>query len=282
VLRPRGFTQDDAHIFCRPDQVEDEILLALQFALDLLGAFGFTEFHAYLATRPREKAVGSREQWERAQAALRKALEMTGTPFDVDEGGGTFYGPKIDLKIRDALDREWQCSTIQFDFNLPERFDIAYIGEDNARHQPYMVHRALYGSIERFFAVLVEHYAGAFPTWLAPAQAVVLPIADRHTPYAEAVTQRLVRAGFRAETDGRRAAPAGVPSRSKPRNERLQARIRDAQLQKIPYMLVVGDREADAGTAAVRLRSGEDLGSLPLEEVVAMIGADVETRGAAV
>jgi threonyl-tRNA synthetase len=263
LLRVRGFTQDDAHIFCRPDQVEDEILGVLYLMREILTAFGFSDFHAYLATRP-EKAVGAPEQWDRATAALRHALEMTKTVYEVDEGGGAFYGPKIDLKITDALGREWQCTTIQFDFNEPERFDISFVGEDNERHRPYMVHRAILGSLERFFAILVEHYAGAFPTWLAPVQAIVLPIADRHIAYAEQVASQLRRAGVRANVDSR--------------SERLPAKIRDAQLQKVPYMLVVGNQEIEAGTVAVRLRSGEDQGSLPVSKAISLICHDIERK----
>ncbi|MGI8827784.1 MAG: threonine--tRNA ligase [Chloroflexota bacterium] len=264
LLRVRGFTQDDAHIFCTPDQVEAEILRALRFTREIFGAFGFPSVHAYLSTRPEGKSVGQPNQWEQATEALRAALEQTDTPYDLDEGGGAFYGPKIDLKITDALDREWQCTTIQFDFNEPERFDISYIGEDNEKHRPYMVHRALLGSMERFFGILIEHYAGAFPTWLAPVQAIVLPIADRQTPYAEEVGSRLTRAGFRMEVDGR--------------SERLQAKIRDAQMQKVPYILVVGNREAETGQAAVRLRSGTDLGAKPIEVIVGMIQHDIDTK----
>ena len=260
LMRVRGFTQDDAHIFCRPDQVEDEIVGVVEFAFDLLRTFGFDEFDVYLATKP-EKAVGDDAAWEHATESLRNALDRVGVDYEVDEGGGAFYGPKLDIKIRDAIGRSWQCTTIQFDFNLPERFDMKYDGADGAEHRPYMVHRALFGSLERFFGVLIEHYGGAFPTWLAPVQAEVIPIADRHIPYAEEVRDQLVAAGLRVHVDGR--------------NERMNAKIRDAQLQKVPYMLVVGDREAEAKGAAVRLRSGEDLGTLPVADVLARIQAEV-------
>ncbi|MCH8973970.1 MAG: threonine--tRNA ligase [Chloroflexi bacterium] len=263
LMRVRGFTQDDAHIFCRPDQVEDEIVGVVRFAFDLLRTFGFEEFDVYLATKP-EKAVGADADWEHATESLRKALDRVGVDYEVDEGGGAFYGPKLDIKIRDAIGRSWQCTTIQFDFNLPERFDMKYDGADGAEHRPYMVHRALFGSLERFFGVLIEHYGGAFPTWLAPVQAEVIPIADRHIPYAEEVRDQLVAAGLRVHVDGR--------------NERMNAKIRDAQLQKVPYMLVVGDREAEAGGAAVRLRSGEDLGTLPVADVLARIQAEVASK----
>ena len=251
LTRVRGFTQDDAHIFCRPDQVEEEISRALHFSLYVLRAFGLTDFKAYLSTRP-EKYVGDPADWDRATEALRRAIEESGIPYEVDEGGGAFYGPKIDLKVNDALGREWQLSTIQFDFNMAERFGLEYIGEDNQPHRPYMVHRALMGSMERFFGVLIEHFAGAFPVWLAPVQAVVIPISgERHAEYAREVGDRLKAAGLRVEVDESR--------------DRMQAKIRQAQLQKVPYMLIVGDKERDAGAVAVRLRSGEDLGAMPVE-----------------
>lgn len=263
LLRVRGFTVDDAHIFCRPDQIQDEILKVFHLTREILGAFGFENFKAYLATKP-EKGVGPEQMWDEATEALRKALVSTNTPFELDPGGGAFYGPKIDIKITDALGREWQCSTIQFDFNMPERFGISYIGEDNERHQPYMVHRAILGSMERFFAVLIEHFAGAFPTWLAPVQAIVLPVADRHAEYAGEVVDRLRTGGIRAEADTR--------------GERLGAKIRNAQMQKIPYMLVVGDKEAEASAASLRLRSGEDKGAVPVDDILTMIQTDVATK----
>jgi threonyl-tRNA synthetase len=255
LLRVRGFTIDDAHIICRPDQVEEEILGVYEFSLNLLRAFGFREFEIYLSTRP-EKFVGVPERWEQAQQALRRALEAQGLPYEVDEGGGAFYGPKIDIKVKDALARAWQLTTIQFDFNLPERFDMTYAGEDGREHRPYVVHRALLGALERFFGVLIEHYGGAFPVWLAPVQVEVIPIADRHNEYAHRVAGQLREAGLRVEVDDS--------------SERMQAKIRDAQLQKTPYMLVVGDREAEKGTVAVRLRTEEDLGPRPVEEFLSM------------
>lgn len=263
MLRVRGFTQDDAHLFCRPDQMPEEIDRVLHFCLHILRSFGFETFNAYLSTRP-EKAVGSEEQWRAAEDALRAALERAGIPFEVDEGGGAFYGPKIDIKISDALGREWQLSTIQFDFNLPERFDLTYVGEDGQEHRPYMIHRALMGSMERFFGVLIEHYAGAFPVWLAPVQVRLIPIADRHVDYAEQVAARLREAGIRAEVDRSTA--------------RMQAKIRDAQLQKIPYMLVIGDREVEAGAVAVRLRTGEDRGAMPVDAFLEMIGSVIAEK----
>ena len=263
LLRVRGMTTDDAHIFCRPDQVEDEVNGVLDLNFHLLSTLGFDGYKVTLSTRP-EKAVGEPERWELATESLRRTIEGRGLTYELDEGGGAFYGPKIDVHIRDAIGRLWQCTTVQFDFNLPERFDLSYIGDDGREHQPYMIHRALLGSIERFMAILVEHYGGAFPTWLAPVQAMVIPITDRHVEYAGLVKKRLADAGIRVQTDSR--------------NERMNAKIREAQLQKVPYMLVVGDREEAAGTAAVRLRSGENLGAMPLQDIVARVIEESEAR----
>jgi threonyl-tRNA synthetase len=263
LLRVRGMTQDDAHIFCRPDQVEDEVNGVLDLTFFLLSAFGFDDYEVMLATKP-EKAVGADERWELATESLRKTLSDRGLDFQVDEGGGAFYGPKIDIHIKDAIGRRWQITTVQFDFNLPERFDLGYVGEDGQRHQPYMVHRALLGSLERFMGVLIEHYGGAFPTWLAPVQAQIIPIADRHHAYAAQVQAEMEAAGIRAVADTR--------------NERMNARIRDAQLQKVPYMLIVGDREIDAEGAAVRMRSGEDLGTVPVPDIVGIISKEAAER----
>jgi threonyl-tRNA synthetase len=253
LTRVRGFTQDDAHIFCRPDQVEAEIGRTIEFSLNILRAFGLADFKAYLATRP-DDYVGELGDWDRAASALRRAAESQAIPLELDEGGGAFYGPKIDLRVNDALGREWQLSTIQFDFNLPARFDLEYIADDGQAHRPYMVHRALMGSIERFFGILIEHSAGAFPLWLAPVQAVVVPIADRHLDYAASIAEQLQADGFRAEVDGRR--------------EKMQAKIRDAQLQKVPYMLVVGDRDVSSGAVSVRERERGDLGQMPLDQAI--------------
>ncbi len=264
LFRVRGMTQDDAHIFCRPDQVEEEVNGVLDLTFDLLRSFEFESFEVMLSTMP-EKAVGEPERWELATESLRRTLDARGLHYEVDEGGGAFYGPKIDIHIRDAIGRLWQCTTVQFDFNLPERFELTYVGEDGGHHRPYMIHRALLGSLERFTGVLIEHYGGAFPTWLAPVQAVVIPIADRHVEYAKGVEGRLAGAGVRAQTDARA--------------ERMNAKIRDAQVQKVPYMLVVGNREAEAGSAAVRLRSGEDLGAMPVSEVVDLIAKDSRIPG---
>ncbi len=264
LMRVRGFTQDDAHIFCTPDQIEDEVVEVLRFSLRLLEAFGFEEFKAYLATRP-DHAVGEPARWDQAVEALKRAIAVEGVPYEIDEGGGAFYGAKIDLKLRDALGREWQTTTIQFDFNLPDRFDLKYVGPDGLEHRPYMVHRALLGSIERFFGILVEHYGGAFPVWLAPVQAALIPIADRHIEFAREVAKTLRAAGLRVEVNDS--------------SDRMQAKIRSAQLQKVPYMLVIGDREVEAGAVAVRLRGGRDLGAQPVADFVSMAKlAEAEKR----
>ena len=242
LLRVRGFTQDDAHIFCTPEQIESEISDVIRFSFHMWQTFGFKDYQLYLATRP-EKAIGTEEQWQKASDALRRVMDAQGLSYKEDIGGGAFYGPKIDLKVRDALGREWQMTTIQFDFNLPERFKMAYVGADGQEHQPYMVHRALLGSCERFFGLLIEHYAGAFPVWLHPVQVSVLPISDRHMEYAKKVTGELKSAGFRVSMDDR--------------SETINQKIRQAQMEKVPCMLIIGDKEVEAGTVAVRLRTGE-------------------------
>ena len=264
LMRVRGLTQDDAHLFCRPDQMPDEIDKTLDFSLHILRSFGFDDIHAYLATRDPDKAAGSPEQWEAPTEALRASLERSGLPYQVDEAEATFYGPKIDLKVNDALDREWQLSTIQFDFFLPERFGLSYVGEDGAEHQPYMIHRALMGAMERFFGTLIEHHAGAFPVWLAPVQVSLIPIADRHQDYARGVADQLKEAGLRVEVDER--------------SERMNAKIRDAQVQKVPYMLIMGDRDAEANQVSVRLRSQEDLGGMSVEAFLERARADIKER----
>jgi threonyl-tRNA synthetase len=264
LTRVRGFTQDDAHIFCRPDQIDEEINRALDFSLYVLRSFGLRDFKAYLSTRPEEKYVGKPENWDAATEALRRAVEKAELPYEVDEGGGAFYGPKIDLKVHDALGREWQLSTIQFDFNLAERFQLEYIGEDSQPHQPYMVHRALMGSIERFMGVLIEHFGGAFPLWIAPVQAMLIPITDRHLDYASTVQQRLRAIGMRVEINQSR--------------ERMQAKIRNAQLQKVPYMLIIGDKEQAADSVSVRMRSGEDLGALPVDAFIERASAEIAAK----
>jgi threonyl-tRNA synthetase len=260
LLRVRGFTQDDAHLFCRPDQIESEVSHVLDFTFFMMKTFGFSDFEVYLSTRP-EKAVGSEERWTQATEALEAALKNRGVAYEVDPGEGVFYGPKIDIKIKDVLGRSWQCSTVQVDFNNPERFELAYTGEDGKAHQPIMIHRALLGSIERFFGILVEHYAGAFPTWLAPVQARVLPITDKQRQYADTVVGQLQAAGYRTEADAR--------------NEKIGLKIREAEKAKIPYMLVVGDREMEAGTVAIRGRSGANLGTLSVPGVIDLIKSDI-------
>lgn len=263
LMRVRGFTQDDAHHFCAPSQMPEEIDFVLSFSLHMLRSFGFDEINAYLSTRP-EKAVGEPERWHAAEAALEESLKRAGVDYEVDEGGGAFYGPKIDLKVKDAIGREWQLSTIQFDFNEPERFDMTYIEEDGQAYRPYMIHRALLGSIERFFGVLIEHYGGAFPIWLSPVQAKIIPIADRHVDFAKEVAEELKSAGLRVEVDDR--------------SDRMNAKIRDAEKAKIPYMLVVGDREMEAGQVDIRRRSGERLGAMQVEAFKALAVKDVAEK----
>jgi threonyl-tRNA synthetase len=241
----------------------EEIDRVLGFCLDMLRGFGFESFEIFLATRP-EKAVGRPEQWESAQAALRAAMDNRKLSYQVDQGGGAFYGPKIDVRIKDALDREWQCSTIQFDFNLPERFNLTYIGEDGREHRPYMIHRALLGSMERFFGVLIEHYAGLFPLWLAPVQVLVIPVSEQNLDYAASVQEELEAAGVRVEVMAK--------------NEKIGAKIRDAEMAKVPYMLVVGKRDAEAQTVSVRAHGGRDLGALPRKEFLQKVLAEIESR----
>lgn len=264
LTRVRGFTQDDAHLFCRPDQMPEEIDKVLGFCLHILRSFGFDSFNAYLSTRP-AKRVGPDEMWEAAERALEAALQRAGIPYQVDEGGGAFYGPKIDLKVYDALEREWQLSTIQFDFNLPERFDLSYIGEDGKEYRPYMIHRALMGSLERFFGVLIEHFAGAFPVWLSPVQVTVIPIADRHNDVARGVAERLKAAGLRVAVDDS--------------SDRMNAKIRNAQLLKVPYMLVIGDQEAQNGTVSLRKRDGTRQDQMPVEQFIALAIDRIARRG---
>jgi threonyl-tRNA synthetase len=263
LMRVRGFTQDDAHIFCRSDQVEDEVLGVLDLTFEILSAFGFQDYSLSLSTIP-AKYVGELDMWQHATKSLQHALERRGLDYDLDEGGGAFYGPKIDLKIKDALGRDWQCTTVQFDFNLPERFDLSFQGSDGGQHRPYMVHRAILGSIERFIGVLTEHYGGAFPVWLAPVQAIIIPIADRHLEYADRVYRDLRDVGFRPEVDSRK--------------ERMNLKVRDAQAQKVPFMLVVGDQEAGQGTVSVRLRTEESLGPMPISAFIQLIDEKVASK----
>ena len=267
LMRVRGFTQDDAHIFCTPEQIEDEVVSCLQFAIDALSTFGFDDYEAELSTwdgGASGKYDGTPEQWQLAENALKRATERLNMKVKVMPDEAAFYGPKIDVKLVDAIGRLWQLSTVQFDFTLPRRFELEYVADDGKRHQPLMVHRALYGSIERFFGILIEHYAGAFPVWLAPVQAVVLPITDRHAEYAQKVVDQLKEAGLRVELDDRK--------------EKVNLKIREAQLQKVPYMLVVGDREAEAGTVSVRHRKHADQGVQKVEEFLAAIQQLIDTK----
>ncbi len=260
LMRVRGFTQDDAHIFCTPQQIEDEVVGCIDFAFAVLSTFGFKEYQVELSTwdpKDRKNFVGSDEQWELASSSLEKVLKARNIPYKVIPGEAAFYGPKIDVKLVDAIGRLWQLSTIQFDFNLPQRFGLEYVGEDGQRHQPLMVHRALWGSVERFFGVLIEHYAGAFPLWLAPVQAVVVPISEKHHEYAEKVGAQLREAGARIHVDSR--------------NEKMNAKIREHALQKVPYIVVVGDKEAQAGSVNVRTRGKEKTEDMPAIEFVGKV-----------
>jgi len=263
LLRVRGFTQDDAHIFVAPEEMEAEVIRVLEFVVKMLRTFGFEDFKAYIATRP-EKSVGDNSMWEQATQALKVAAQRVELAYEMDEGGGAFYGPKIDIKIKDALGRLWQCSTVQFDFNMSERFDMNFIGVDNQAHRPYMIHRALLGSIERFFGMLIEHYAGAFPVWLAPVQAKVMSITDRQFEYAKGVREKLLAAGIRAELDTR--------------SEKIGFKIREAALEKVPYVLVAGDKEVEQNGVAVRERGGKDLGVMPLQDFIDKVQKKIKDK----
>ena len=263
LMRVRGFTQDDAHIFCTEDQLGEEIVNILDFTLFILRTFGFDSYDIYLSTRP-EKYVGALENWEHATNALKQALEKKGLPYVVDPGEGVFYGPKIDIKIKDSLNRAWQCSTIQVDFNLPERFDTVYRGSDGKEHRPIMIHRALMGSLERFFGVLIEHYAGVFPLWLAPVQASVLTIAERHDVYALQVYDALKRAGIRSETNTD--------------NEKIGYKIREATMRKVPYLIIIGDKELEDRKVTVRKRNGENIGPFTMDEFMLIIKEEINSR----
>jgi len=263
LLRVRGFTQDDAHLFCTEEQMEDEIIEVTRFSKYMLGQFGFTDLKFYIATKP-EKAVGEDIYWEKAISSLKHSLEKENTPYEIDEGGGAFYGPKIDIKIKDALNREWQLSTIQFDFNEPERFKMTYIGEDGKEHRPFMIHRALLGSIERFMGILIEHYGGAFPTWLAPVQTAVLPVSQNFVEYAKKVTAELKSRGIIAELDER--------------NEKIGYKIRDWETKKVPYMLIVGEKEQEANNISVRKHKAGDKGSISTAEFIAQILDEINNR----
>ncbi|MEK6527721.1 MAG: threonine--tRNA ligase, partial [Nitrospirota bacterium] len=263
LLRVRGFTQDDAHIFCREDQLKDEIQKVLDLTIFILKTFGFSDYDIYLSTRP-EKFVGSLEIWEKSTEALKEALVDKGLEYKIDYGEGVFYGPKIDIKVKDSLGRPWQCSTLQVDFNIPERLDVTYRGQDSKEHRPIMVHRALMGSLERFFGILIEHYAGAFPLWLSPAQVSVLTISERHVEYARTVLESFLQDGIRAElnTD----------------NEKIGYKIREATLLKTPYMCIAGDREAANGTLNVRTLSGENLGEMSVEKIKSILTEEIKNR----
>src|SRR5271165_3244646 len=269
LLRVRGFTQDDAHIFCTPEQIEEEVVNCLEFATDTLKTFGFNDYHAEISTwdgGASGKYEGEPENWALAEGALRKACDRLGIHAPVIPDEAAFYGPKIDVKLVDAIGRLWQLSTVQFDFTLPRRFELEYIAEDGKKHRPLMVHRALFGSVERFFGILVEHYAGAFPVWLAPVQAAILPITDKQTAYANEVAEKLKAAGVRVTVDDR--------------NEKVNLKIREAQLQKVPYMLVIGGREAEAGQVAVRHRKKGDLGPVAVEEFVRTVTSEIAAKSA--
>ena len=267
LLRVRGFTQDDAHIFCTPQQIGQEVLRVLDFSLNMLRSFGFEDFRVQLSVRDPhtpDKYAGQDAMWEQAEESLLRAIEARELPYERIEGEAVFYGPKIDIHVRDALRRTWQLTTIQFDFNVPERFDLTYVGEDGKQHRPYMVHRALLGSIERFFGILVEHYAGAFPVWLSPVQVVLIPIVDRHVEYAEAVAARLRVAGLRVEVDDS--------------SDRMGAKVRNAQMEKVPYMLIIGDREIETEQVNLRLRNEEVRGAMSVDDFIALATEAVDTR----
>ncbi|MGD0884777.1 MAG: threonine--tRNA ligase [Thermodesulfovibrionales bacterium] len=263
LLRVRGFTQDDAHIFCREDQIENEILRVLDFTLFILKTFGFHEYDVYLSTRP-EGSVGTLENWERSTEALKHALDEKGLSYSIDPGAGVFYGPKIDIKVKDSLKRAWQCSTIQVDFNNPERFDVTYRANDGKERRPIMIHRALMGSLERFFGILIEHYAGAFPVWLSPVQAAVMTIAERHAEFASGVASRLKAEGIRTELDID--------------NEKIGRKIREATIRKIPYLVIIGDKEISEGRLSVRRRNGETLAPMTEKDFLELIRDDIKLR----
>jgi threonyl-tRNA synthetase len=263
LLRVRGFTQDDAHIICTPDQVESEIEEVLRFSLHMWNAFGFTDIKAYLATRP-EDSVGDDESWERAIVSLKMAIEKEQLDFEVDEGGGAFYGPKIDLKVKDALGREWQMTTIQFDFNESERFDMTFVDHDGKEKRPFMIHRALLGSLERFFGVLIEHYGGAFPVWLAPVQVMVIPVAPAFNDYARRIKENLKKENMRVHADLS--------------DDRMNAKIRNAQNQKIPYMFIVGENEQTNETVSIRPRKGKQVQDQTFQDALSMLREKIASK----
>jgi threonyl-tRNA synthetase len=263
LLRVRGFTQDDAHLFCSHEQMEDEIIEVVRFSRFMLKSFGFEDLAFYVATKP-EDSVGDPDSWEKATKSLMTALEKENLKYEIDEGGGAFYGPKIDIKIKDALNREWQLSTIQFDFNEPARFEMKYIGEDGKEHQPFMIHRALLGSIERFMGILIEHYAGAFPIWLAPVQAAIIPVSQNFLDYGEQVANELKKSNIVVELDAR--------------NEKIGYKIRDWETQKVPYMLIVGEKEKENGTVSVRRHKVGDKGSISIQQFIENTVSEINNR----
>ena len=263
LMRVRGFTMDDAHIFCKPEQLEEEVIRLLKFSIWMLKTLGFENLQIFLSTRP-DKFIGEEQNWEKATAALREALEKQNLKFEVDEGGGAFYGPKIDIKIIDVMGRPWQCTTIQFDFNIPERFDLWFVGADGNYHRPIMIHRALLGSLERFFGVLIEHYGGAFPLWISPVQVRVMPITDEQNPYSVEILQRLQDEGFRAELDDR--------------NEKINFKIREAEKEKIPYMFIVGKKEVLDKNVSVRKHKGGDAGKFNLDQIIQKLKEEIKNK----
>lgn len=263
LMRVRGFTQDDAHIICTSEQLEKEVEDVIDFSFMMLKSFGFTEFEVYLSTQP-DKFVGEKENWDKATESLKKALEKNEIRYEIDEGGGAFYGPKIDIKIKDALNRMWQCSTIQFDFNLPDRFDMSYVGSDNNDHRPFMIHRALLGSLERFFGIMIEHYAGDFPLWLSPVQVQVIPVSDNYERFANRIHQKLRKEGIRAEIDMR--------------NEKVGYKIRDAEIRKVPYMFIIGEREEESNSVSIRKHKEGDLGSFEYREALKKLNTEISEK----
>jgi threonyl-tRNA synthetase len=257
LMRVRGFTQDDAHIFCTPEQLNEEVEKLLVFSFDYLKAFGFREYEVYLSTKPAEKFVGEPHMWEKAQESLRRSMEKLNVDFQYDHGGGAFYGPKIDIKIKDAIGRLWQCTTIQFDFNEPERFDMAYTGADGEAHRPYMIHRAIMGSLERFIGVLIEHTAGKFPLWYAPVQLKIIPVSEKFTAAAQKIAGEAAEANLRAEVDTR--------------NERVGYKIREAETLKIPYMIVVGQQEEESGRVKLRQQGGKEEAPMEVPAMIAFL-----------
>lgn len=264
LMRVRGFTQDDAHIICTPDQLNNEVEKLLNFSFSYLKTFGFEEFEVYLSTKPAEKFVGEPAKWEQAQSSLSDSMKKMGVDYKIDEGGGAFYGPKIDIKIKDAIGRVWQCTTIQFDFNEPERFDMSFIGNDGESHRPFMIHRAIMGSLERFIGILIEDTAGKFPLWLAPVQMKILPIADRHQEYAARIAEALIEKDIRAEVDDRQ--------------EKIGYKIREAEVNKVPYMIIIGDKEVETNTLSVRRQKAGDLGSFTLDELFDRLNSEIKGK----